>query len=191
MLQTKTKGPHHIHSLRSSCFTKKSAINVAGNLVTVVKFTFQSVFSSRQSPRHASARGREESLELYSLLSSDWPTSKQKVLRHGNCFAARVRGRYFSGGEKWRTEIRLCPQPNFHLRTQKKKGEEEKKGKTVPTVDLYQLLYCHYLFSLNRKMTIILLYWKFACTLEFMLRALKKQELNIYFKLRIITIILV
>ena len=47
---------------------------------------------------------------------------------------------------------------NFHLRTQKKKGEEEKKGKTLPTVDLYQLLYCHYLFSLNRKMTIILLY---------------------------------
>ena len=38
---------------------------------------------------------------------SDWPTSKQKVLRHGNRFAARVRRRYFSEGEKRRPEIRL------------------------------------------------------------------------------------
>ena len=74
----------------------------------VVKFTFQSVFgNSRQNPRHFSARGREESLELYSILSSDWPTSKQKVLRHGNRFAARVRRRYFSEGEKRRPEMRL------------------------------------------------------------------------------------
>ena len=69
ILQSETKGPHHIHSLRSSCFTKKSALNVAGNLVMVVKFTFQSVFgNSLQNPRHFSARGREESLELYSIL---------------------------------------------------------------------------------------------------------------------------
>ena len=74
----------------------------------VVKFTFQSVFgNSLQNPRHFSARGREESLELYSILWSDWPTSKQKVLRHGNRFAARVRRRYFSEGEKRRTEMRL------------------------------------------------------------------------------------
>ena len=73
-----------------------------------MKFTFQSVFrNSRQNPRHARARGREESLELYSILWSDWPTSKQKVLRHGNRFAARVRRRYFSKGEKRRPEIRL------------------------------------------------------------------------------------
>ena len=74
----------------------------------VVKFTFQSVFgNSRQNPRHFSARGREESLELYSILWSDRPTSKQKVLRHGNSFAARVRRRYFSDGEKRGLEIRL------------------------------------------------------------------------------------
>ena len=74
----------------------------------VVKFTFQSVFgNSLQNPRHFSARGREESLELYSILWSDWPTSKQKALRHGNRFAARVRRCYFSEGEKRRQEIRL------------------------------------------------------------------------------------
>ena len=74
----------------------------------VVKLTFQSVFGySRQNPRHASARCREESLKLFSTLWSDWPTKKQKVLRHGNRFAAPVRGRYFSEGEKRRPEIRL------------------------------------------------------------------------------------
>ena len=50
-------------------FTKQSAFNVAGNLVIVVKFTFQIVFgNSRQNPRHASARGHDESLELHSIL---------------------------------------------------------------------------------------------------------------------------
>ena len=78
--EAKLNGPYHIHSLRSLCFIKKSSFNVAGNLVTVVKFTFQSVFgNSRQNPRHASARGREGARELYSILWSDWPTSKQKV----------------------------------------------------------------------------------------------------------------
>ena len=102
-----TKGPHHIHSLRSSCFIKKSAFNVAGNLVMVVKFTFQSVFgNSCPNLRHASARGRKESLELYSILWSGCSTSKQKVLLHRNRFAARVRRRYFSEGEKRRPEIR-------------------------------------------------------------------------------------
>ena len=74
----------------------------------VVKFTFQCVFgNSLQNPRHFSARGREESLELYSILWSDWPTSKQELLRHGNRFVARVRRRYFSEGEKRRPEMRL------------------------------------------------------------------------------------
>ena len=87
---------------------KKSAFNVAGNLVMGVKFTFQSVFgNSLQNPRQFSARGREESLELYSILWSDWPTSKQEVLRHGNRFVARVRRRYFSEREKRRPEMRL------------------------------------------------------------------------------------
>ena len=97
-----------MHSLRSSFFIKKSAFNVAGNIVIVVKFTFQSVVgNSRWNPRHFSARGREESLELYSVLWSDWPTSKQKGLRHWNRLAARVRRRYFSEGEKQRPEMRL------------------------------------------------------------------------------------
>ena len=74
----------------------------------VVKFTFRSVFgNSLQNPRHFRARGRKESLELYSILRSDWPTSKQEVLRHGNRFVARVRRRYFSEGEKRRPEMRL------------------------------------------------------------------------------------
>ena len=48
---------------------RKSVFNITGNPLTVVKFTFQSVFrNTRQNPRHASARGREESLELYSVL---------------------------------------------------------------------------------------------------------------------------
>ena len=74
----------------------------------VVKFTFQNVFgNSLQNPRHFSVRGREESLKLYSILWSDWPTSKQEVLRHGNRFAARVCRRYFSEGEKRRPKMRL------------------------------------------------------------------------------------
>ena len=108
MVVSETKGPHHIHSLRSSCFIKKSAFNVAANLVMVVKFTFQSVFgNSLQNPRHFSPWGREESLELYSILWSDWPTSKQEVLSHGNRFVTRVSRRYFSKGEKRRPEMRL------------------------------------------------------------------------------------
>ena len=117
ILQSETKGPHHIHSLRSSCFIKTSAFNVAvsvayisskmpGKLVMVVKFTFQGVFgNSRRNPRHSSARGHEESLELRSILWSDRPTSKQKVLRHGNRFAARVRRRYF---RRERSDDRKC-----------------------------------------------------------------------------------
>ena len=57
----------------------------------VVKFTFQNVFGNcRRNPRHFGAPGREESLELYSVLCSDWATSKQKVLRHGNRFADAI-----------------------------------------------------------------------------------------------------
>ena len=74
----------------------------------VAKFTFQSVFSnSRRNLRRFSARGREESLEPYSILRSDWPTSKRKVWRHGNRFAARVCRRYFSKGKKRRPEMHL------------------------------------------------------------------------------------
>ena len=41
---------------------------------------FQIAFgNSCQNTRHSSAWGREESLELYSILWPDWPTSKQKV----------------------------------------------------------------------------------------------------------------
>ena len=47
--------------------------------------------ATRQNTRHASAGGPEESLELYSILWSDWPTSKPKVWRHGNGFAVRVK----------------------------------------------------------------------------------------------------
>ena len=57
--QSETKGPHDIHSLRSSCFIKTSAFNVAGNLAMVVKFMFQSVFgNSRRNPRQFNARSR-------------------------------------------------------------------------------------------------------------------------------------
>ena len=63
------RNPHHIDILRSSCFIKTSAFNVAENLVMVVKVTFQSVFGNyRRNPKHSSARDREESLELYSIL---------------------------------------------------------------------------------------------------------------------------
>ena len=50
------KGPHHIHSLRSHCFTKKSAFNVTGNLVIVVKFTFQIVFGNSRQIQDTLAR---------------------------------------------------------------------------------------------------------------------------------------
>ena len=65
----KVKPKAHITYIRSSHFVKKSAFNVAGNLAMVMKFTFQSIFgNSLQNLRHASARGGEESLELYSIL---------------------------------------------------------------------------------------------------------------------------
>ena len=68
IFQRENKDPHHIHNLGSRCFTKKSAFNVAGNLVIVAEFRFQIVFGkSRQNPRHASARGGGESLELHSM----------------------------------------------------------------------------------------------------------------------------
>ena len=67
----------------------------------VVKFTFQSVFgNSRRSPRHYSARGREESLELYSILWSDRPTSKQKVLSYGKSFCCSGSQTLFFGGRE-------------------------------------------------------------------------------------------
>ena len=69
---------------------------------------FQSVFgNSHRNPTHLSTWGREESLEQCSILWSDWPTSKQKVLRHGNHFAPLVRRRYFLEGEKWWPEMGL------------------------------------------------------------------------------------
>ena len=43
-----------------------------------------------------------------SIVHSDLSTRKQKFLRHGNGFAARVRRRYFSEGEKRRPELRLA-----------------------------------------------------------------------------------
>ena len=46
--------------------------------------------NSRQNPRHANARGRDESLGLPSILWSDWRTSKQRVLLHGNRFVAHM-----------------------------------------------------------------------------------------------------
>ena len=110
---SETKGPHHMHSLIKKLLDyvtsqRMQRSKVTGNLVIVMKFTFQSVFgNSRRNPRHFSARGREGSLELFSILWSDWPTSKQKVLRHENRFAARVCRRYFSEGEKRRPEMRL------------------------------------------------------------------------------------
>ena len=74
---------------------------MAENLVMVVKFTFQSVFgNSRRSPRHYSARGREESLELYSILWSDRPTSKQKVLSYGKSFCCSGSQTLFFGGRE-------------------------------------------------------------------------------------------
>ena len=70
---TWNKGPRHIHGLRSCCFTKKSAFNIPGNLVIVVKFMFQIVFgNSRQNPRHTSKRGGDESLELHYNYSLIW-----------------------------------------------------------------------------------------------------------------------
>ena len=69
---------------------------------------FQSVFgNSHRNPKHFSAWGREESLEQCSILWSDWPTSKQKVLCHRNHFAPLVRRHYFSEGEKRRPEMGL------------------------------------------------------------------------------------
>ena len=49
-----------------------------------------------------SARSCEKSRELVPK-----PWLAKKVLRHGNRFAARVRRRYFSEGERWPPEIRL------------------------------------------------------------------------------------
>ena len=110
ILQSETKRPHHIHSLRSSCFIKSQHSTSQETLLWSWNSRSKAyVFCNpSQNPRNPNARCREESLELYSILWSDWPTSKLKVLRHGNRFAARVRRRYFSDGEKRRPEMRLA-----------------------------------------------------------------------------------
>ena len=56
----KAKPKAHItkESLRSSCFIKTSAFNVAGNLVMVVKFTFQSVFGNSTGGPNSRCEGR-------------------------------------------------------------------------------------------------------------------------------------
>ena len=70
------KGQHHIHNIRSRCFTKKSAFKVTGNLVkrrnSRSKAYLETLAKIQDTP------AREESLELYSFLWSEWPTSKQK-----------------------------------------------------------------------------------------------------------------
>ena len=103
---SETKGPHHMHSLIKKLLDyvtsqRMQRSKVTGNLVIVMKFTFQSVFgNSRKNPWHASAQGREESLGLHSILWSDWRKWKQKVLLHGNRFVGDARRRYFSEEEK-------------------------------------------------------------------------------------------
>ena len=92
------------------------AFDVAGNLVMIVKFTFQSVFgNSRQSPRHANARCREESLELYPILWSDWPTTRISF------YSSSSQTLFFGGREAttgntsavrrlgWDRKLRYCP----------------------------------------------------------------------------------
>ena len=57
---------------------------------------------SGQHRRHATSRGREESLELCFYPLFRLVFDKTKGLRHRNRLAAQVRRRYFSGGEKRR-----------------------------------------------------------------------------------------
>ena len=97
--ESETKGPHNIHSLRSSCFInsiQRRRKPCYEREIHVPKRIWQ--LSPKSKTRHA--RGREESLELYSILWSDWPTTKQRLLSRGYRFAARVRRRYFWEGEK-------------------------------------------------------------------------------------------
>ena len=68
--KVKPKAPHQIHSIRSSCFIKKSAFNVAGNLVMVEKFMFQSVFGNSHQIQDTSARDVARS-HLSCILSFD------------------------------------------------------------------------------------------------------------------------
>ena len=99
-----TKGPRHIHSLRSLCFIKKSAFNVTGNLVIVVKFTFQSAFGNYRQNRECArtrqcARSQGDTRAVFYPLI--WLANiKTKSLRHGNRFGTRGRRRYFSERER-------------------------------------------------------------------------------------------
>ena len=73
-----------------------------------VEFTFQSVFgNSHQNPRHASARTRSHSSYILSFDLINQRQNKRFTSRKSFLFAARVRRRYFSEGEKRRPEIRL------------------------------------------------------------------------------------
>ena len=89
VLWNETKDPHHIHSLRSRCFTKKSAFNVAGNLL--VKRREMHVPLKSKTRQRATSRTVTWAV-FYPLI---W-------------LAARVRRRFFfSEEEKRRPEIRL------------------------------------------------------------------------------------
>ena len=103
-----TKSPHHIRSLRSLRFIKKSTFNVAGNLVIDRKIHVPKRiwYLSPKSKTRQCARSRGGTRAVFYPLIG-LANIITKSLRHGNRFAAQVRRRYFSKGEKRRPEICL------------------------------------------------------------------------------------
>ena len=102
-------------SLRGLCFTKKSAFNVAGNLVIVVKFTFQ---KTHQRPR---SRGITQAL-FHPLI---WLASiKTKGFTSRKSFCRSGSQTLLLGGEKRRREILLCP-------LARELGEQTRKIKNI------------------------------------------------------------
>ena len=111
--KAKPKAHTYMYSLRSSSFIKSQHstsqetllwswnLRSKAYLVTLAKI--------QDTQRHEVATIK--SLELYSILWSDWPTSKQKVLCQGHCFAAQVRRHYFSEEEKRQY---ICSRATLH-----------------------------------------------------------------------------
>ena len=106
-----TKHSYFFFSDRKRSFTEKTRFTIEADFLRTFALHVWRVHVPQLGiapiPETRVSRIRARETRTISIVHSDWSTSKQKVLRHGNRFAARVRRRYFSEWEKRRPGIRL------------------------------------------------------------------------------------
>ena len=122
----------------------------------------------------ASARGREKSLELYSILWSDWPTSKQKVSRHGKSFCCSGSLTLFFGGREVTTRntsaVRRLTTPSYHNKPKIRNSPTKLKRKSLLKALAFLARW------LKRERKVKQPHWKTAVKFLSSLRALSKAK---------------